>query len=798
MLDKHLRVLTAPAALESNTVYFGDFRVTVLADRLFRIEKDGTKHFTDEATQTVLFRNMPKNEYSVEADREQLAVRTKKATLCLKEKLEDSYVVTENGTRVSLEDRENLLGTYRTLDRCNGDKLTDGYGDTLHETPIRLEKGVLAKNGVAVLDDSDSVLIDKNGLFKERTIAETDLYVFAFGHDYRGALKALYEICGATPLIPRFALGNWWSRYHAYTQKEYVHLMENFKKSDIPFTVATVDMDWHWSETLDQRKNISKDGKNDEFHGWANGWTGYSWNTDLFPDHKAFLNKLHEMGLRVTLNLHPADGVRYFEDQYEDMACAMGEDPKSEKQIPFDITDEKFINAYFKVLHKPYEREGVDFWWIDWQQGNNTKIKGLDPLVALNHYHYLDNGKDHQALILSRYSGIGSHRYPLGFSGDTHVTWDTMAYLPYFTANASNAGYTWWSHDIGGHMCGYKDNELNVRFIQFGVFSPINRLHCSNSITFTKEPYAYKNGTGKIIEEFLRFRHRLIPFLYSAAYETHVNGTPLIEPMYYDHPEEEEAYRARDQYMFGGSLLVAPVIRKSEGYGMSETKVWLPAGKWTDIFTGDEYEGGRTINAVRYIDSIPVFAKAGSVLVLDGREHTNASDPPEETEIRIFNGDGSYVLHEDDCGARYDTSFILRQTGNVQKLFLRASEEKDGAYRKNRSFELRFMNIETGSVKCKKNGEDTEVESDDNGCLSVLLKDVKAGDEFELVVDFEIDEEKKQTDRLLREITFLECEDRLKNELSRQLCENRSEDRRRIISEADIPEIFKRRLLENI
>ena len=107
------------------------------------------------------------------------------------------------------------------------------------------------------------------------------------------------------------------------------------------------------------------------------------------------------------------------------------------------------------------EKEGVDFWWIDWQQGTKTKIPGLDPLWALNHYHTLDSAKNgSRPLTLSRYSGLGSHRFPLGFSGDTICSWKSLKFQPYFTGSAANAGYTWWSHDIGGHMHGIQDDEL--------------------------------------------------------------------------------------------------------------------------------------------------------------------------------------------------------------------------------------------------------------------------------------------------------------------------------------------------
>ena len=156
------------------------------------------------------------------------------------------------------------------------------------------------------------------------------------------------------------------------------------------------------------------------------------------------MQKIKEKNLKITLNLHPADGIRFWEQQYADMATAVGIDPTEGKYVPFDIANEDFVNAYFKILHKPYEADGVAFWWIDWQQGTNSKMEGLDPLWALNHYHYLDNALNHSTpLILSRYCGVGSHRYPLGFSGDTFITWDTLEYLPEFTATASNVGYTW-------------------------------------------------------------------------------------------------------------------------------------------------------------------------------------------------------------------------------------------------------------------------------------------------------------------------------------------------------------------
>jgi alpha-glucosidase (family GH31 glycosyl hydrolase) len=163
---------------------------------------------------------------------------------------------------------------------------------------------------------------------------------------------------------------------------------------------------------------------------FGTGWTGYryvrysintdkcSWNEDLFPDPVDFMKSLRDRHLKVTLNLHPADGVRSFEKVYPEMCAALGRDPSEKLPIAFDCTNREFFDAYFNVLHRSLEDQGVDFWWIDWQQGGHSRIPGIDPMWMLNHFHYLDSGRrwDRQ-FTFSRYAGPGSHRYPIGFSG---------------------------------------------------------------------------------------------------------------------------------------------------------------------------------------------------------------------------------------------------------------------------------------------------------------------------------------------------------------------------------------------
>ena len=735
MLKQRLIVKTRAKARTENVVLWGDYRVTVLGARLFRLEYSERGIFRDGATQAVWYRDMPSQTFTVAENKTSCSIDTGKCKLVLRRAWEKCHVVLEGKVR-ALDNRGNLLGTYRTLDCCDGDVFYMHWLPEHAPRKIQLGTGVCSKTGVAVLDDSQSLTLGEDGEVKNERAVGKDVYVFAYGDDYRGAVRALYDLTGNVPLVPRFALGNWWSRYHVYTDKEYLRVLSVFEEREIPLSVATVDMDWHWSDDVDKQKHITEQGKNKpEYVGEYAincGWTGYSWNTELFPNYKAFLKKVRDKGLKITLNLHPSDGVRYWEEQYEKMANAMGVDASTGKQIRFDFTNSKFINAYFDILHRPYEKDGVDFWWIDWQQPNIAWQDGetYDPLWALNHYHYVDNTAGHTTpLILSRYAGVGSHRYPIGFSGDTYITWETLAYLPYFTATATNVGYTWWSHDVGGHHMGDKQDELYLRHLQLGVFSPINRLHCTNFDTMTKEPWLHSNGVQQLAEYFLRLRHELIPYLYTSAYQTATQGSALIEPLYYQW-KDAQAYKYTTQYLFGGELLVIPVTQKTHADGFARVKAWLPQGKWTDIFTGDEYEigaGGRELTLFRTKDSIPVLIPAGGVLPLS-KDKGNAYDNPQNLELWVYAGNGEYMLYEDGKEQGKDgvcytkcVATLQEKDGKCKQTLTLSIDGDTSVIPANRVIAVRFKDIENARLRVFADGKEIKTDEWLTDCVAVKL-----------------------------------------------------------------------------
>jgi alpha-glucosidase (family GH31 glycosyl hydrolase) len=627
------RLPSRPVADPAAVVRGERYRITVLTDGLVRLEYAEDGVFEDRASTFALNRRLPVPEYRVLETGGQLEIVTSRFRLTY-----DRGPFTTSGLSLAVgggvsafhsvwrygQEIENLGGTARTLDDSDG--------------PVPLEPGVVSRNGFAVIDDSRSFLFDDEGWVTAGTGNRTDLYVFAYGHDYTAALKALYAISGPTPVVPRFALGNWWSRHHRYTAESYLELMNQFRNAGVPLSVSVLDMDWHLVDV-------------DPAHG--SGWTGYTWNRELFPDPEKFLDRLHDIGLRVTLNVHPADGVRAFEEAYPAMAAALGRDPSTGDPIAFDVTDRRFLAAYFEVLHRGLEAGGVDFWWLDWQSGRHSRTPGIDPLWMLNHFHYLDNGRDGRrpALTFSRYAGPGSHRYPVGFSGDTVISWASLAFQPHFTATAANIGYGWWSHDIGGHFFGTRDDELATRWVQFGTFSPIMRLHSGKNPFVNKEPWTFPAPVRDVMTSFLRLRHRLVPYLHTMNHRAAADGIPLVLPMYYRSPEAGEAYRVPHQYQFGSELVVAAITEPADRRtGLGRVRAWLPEGTWVDVLTDLVYDGGRTMYLHRDLTTIPVLAAGGAVVALDGRT-VPGNDPvnPGHLELLVVVGaDGEFELVEDD------------------------------------------------------------------------------------------------------------------------------------------------------
>ena len=631
----------------------GNVRFTVLTPRMIRMEWDPSGNFTDDASFVFINRKLAVPHFTQKSKTGWLIIQTDE--LELKYQTGSGKFTEKNLSIRNLDTAHafnwipgmvqtgNLKGTARTLDGYDGDMHADG------KTKLQLEDGLLSTDGWYFTDDSKSFLFDHSDWpwVKQRPEGEhQDWYFMGYGKQYKKALYDFTLVAGKVPLPPRYAFGYWWSRYWSYSDNEVRTVVNNFEKYNLPLDVLVVDMDWHYTDSLR--------GRRDEF-GQSKQWTGWTWNNRLFPDPEHFLEWLHSKDLKTTLNLHPASGIAPYEAPYEAFAKKMHFDTTGQKNIPYIGSDKLYMQTLFDVVLHPMEKQGVSFWWLDWQQWlNDKKIKGLSNTWWLNYLFFTDkerNGTE-RPMLYHRWGGLGNHRYQIGFSGDSFITWNTLAFQPYFTSCASNVLYSYWSHDIGGHM--FSPNaekvlnpELYVRWMQFGALSPIFRTHSTKNAELNKEIWNFRGENYNALSSAIRFRYQIAPYIYTMARKNYDSALALCRPLYYDYPEAKDAYQHTTQYMFGDQLLVAPIVAPMVN-GESKVTVWLPEGNnWYEWNTGTLLKGGQTTERSFTLEEYPVYVKAGAVIPMYPPVK-NLDKDPGKMILGVFPGaNGSAVVYED-------------------------------------------------------------------------------------------------------------------------------------------------------
>ena len=668
---------TNPAAIVRN----GKARFTVLTDHVIRMEYTNDSTFTDQATLTFVNRNLPVPVYKVFEENGWLIIRTQYNTLHY---LKNSGPFTAHNLYIEsrdslhsfkwhpgMKDKKNLKGTTRTLDGALG-KFSFGSMKKLN-----IEDGMLSRSGWTLIDDSQRPLFDNSdwAWVQARNGGDIqDLYFFGYGSDYKAALYDFTQVAGKISMPPKFAFGIWYSRYWAYTEQEFKDIVADYQRNNIPLDVLVIDMDWH----------LTTKSSPEIFNRYTpkpDGWTGFTWEKKLFPDYKEFLSWTDAQNLQTCMNLHPASGVQQHEAAYPAFAKAMGVDTTNHPAIKFDITNKKFAQNYFDILLHPYEKDGVDFWWLDWQQWGGTNIKGVNPTFYLNYVHFSDmQRRGKRPLIFHRWGGLGNHRYEIGFSGDCIINWKSLDYQPEFTARAANVGFGYWSHDIGGHMNPVskkdkQDPELFTRWVQWGAFSPIFRTHATADPGIDRRIWKYPDANFKAMRKALQQRYALFPYIYTMSRYAYDSAISIVHPMYYEYPNLDKAYHLEHQYFFGNNMIVAPITQSMKGKDSVSQTVWLPNGDWYDFRNGrllieghlmglqrngkielnsfglERYSEEVTLNYA--LDEIPVFVKGGSIIPMQTTKLRMTGSVIDTLILTVYPlgnniGDAEFTMYEDE------------------------------------------------------------------------------------------------------------------------------------------------------
>ena len=652
-----------PQAPAKAVVTADNARFTVLTPEMIRIEYSDKGTFEDRATFAIINRDLGEvPHFDTKDDGEFLHITTdklnlkyRKGTNPLTQPPSDanlSITLTVDGEPVvwypGKEDPLNLKGTTRTLDRCNGDNMR-----------CEMEDGLISRSGWAIIDDSwSNVRHDGSrsyALVPNETLGydwwapradedAMDTYFFGYGKDYKKAISDFTKVAGKIPLPPSYVFGYWYSKYDSYSADDFRGIMNDIESHNIPADVMILDMDWHWNgEAASQSDGIGN-------------WTGWSWNTNLIPDAKGLLKEMHDRGFKTSLNLHPADGIdsiespRYFAEMNRDLDNKY----KDGRTIIWNIDYPDFTKSFFDNIIREHEDEGVDFWWLDWQQYLTSPFNpALSETFWCNHVFYNDMAKnrtDRRPLIFHRWGGLGSHRYQIGFSGDAYINYPTFDFQPYFTATASNVGYTYWGHDLGGHLISDKtianDPELILRWVQFGVFTPIFRTHATKDSRIERRVWKFENFPT--ILEAIRLRYTIFPYLYTMARKSYDTGIGLCRPLYYEYPDAEEAYKYEGEYFFGDDIIVAPITEPAADGKITEKKLWLPEGNWWSVSTGELVKGDRELTMGFTAEQIPYFYRQGALIPLNPPTVMSTTEHPSEMILNVVAGaNGIATLYED-------------------------------------------------------------------------------------------------------------------------------------------------------
>lgn len=678
----------------SAVVRAGDARFEVLTPTLIRMEYAQDRKFENAPTLTVIRARRPVPRFSTELRRGVLAIRTSAVTLRYRlaggpfSPSDLTLQMVVGARRVTVHPSAgsgpgNLGGWTRALDDEDG--------------PVPLNDGILATSGWYVLDDTPTVLLTPGSPgFTPRPVhvgPYQDWYLFAYGHAYATGLGDLRELTGPAPLLPRTAFGVWFSRYYPYSESEYHTLIGQFRANRVPLDTLSIDTDF---KREDSPVGSAAAAIIAGAPGLPYAWNGWEWDPALFPDPPRFIAWAHSEGLSLTINIHPSidtDDPRYAATvaEFGPLSPASGDctileaDPLGSCRT-FDWEDPNQLAA-FLVLQQPFADQGIDFFWLDWCCENvQPNVPGLTPDTWINsRYAALEQQRGLRWLAFSRIGGalqtgsgegpdgdrgegdggdgaFAEHRYTLQFTGDTCATWSMLAFEAQLSAEEGNIGLPYVSDDIGSYNgvpgdlpCGSSDElgpaadstrllppDLYARWVQFGTFQPIDRLHSNHG---DRLPWDYPPAADAAAASFLRLREALNPYIYTLARRSYDTGLPITGSLYLTWPGQSAAYRHPSEYTFGPRMVVEPVTSDGDP---APAPLWVPPGRWFDLFTARRFTGPRTVMLSVPLSQMPVLVRAGSILPTQPYAPATRPAPNGSLILTVYpGGDGSFSLYDD-------------------------------------------------------------------------------------------------------------------------------------------------------
>ena len=461
--------------------------------------------------------------------------------------------------------------------------------------------------------------------WQARSTKQMDYFITAGDTPVQISL-AYAKATGFAPMMPEYGLGFWQCKLRYWNQEQLLSVAREYKKRSLPIDVIVCHF-FHWPKMGDFR-----------------------FDQEFFPDPQAMVDELKSMGIELMVSVWPQISLE--SENYQEMR-QQGLLVKSElgEQIGmrfggdsmfYDVTNPRAREYVWDKCKKNYSDLGIRIFWLDeaepeygtydfenyrYSMGSNLQIGNIYPqLYSRNFYEGMRASGQENPVNLVRCAWAGSQRYgALVWSGDIHSDWETFRKQVCAGLSMGIAGIPWWTTDIGGFHGGYPEDEgfreLLIRWFQWGAFCPVMRIHGDRQpghklyrrdgreALFTgndNEVWSYGDTAYPILVKYMRLREEMRSYTRRLMTEAHEEGKPLMRTMFYEFPLDEKCWQIQDQYMFGDTWLVAPVMYA----GMRERGVYLPHGaRWKNIGTGAIFEGGQVITAQAPLDTMPVFER---------------------------------------------------------------------------------------------------------------------------------------------------------------------------------------------
>ena len=677
------------------------YRFTILTPRLIRLEYNKNGIFEDRATSLVVNRSFGNTNFNISGDEQTLIITTEYFIL--------TYVkerpLSSNSIKIKITgtDREWYPG-YKDVRNIGG----ISYSLDELDNNLKLDKGLYSLDGFVAIDDSTNFVIEKEMFLPRKET--TDIYVFAYRQDLGLCLQDYFNLTGYPPMIPRYALGSWWYKNDTYNMYNIDDIIKKFNDNKIPISVFLLGDKWH------------------------NNIQNYNYNPQLF-DLSALNNYYRSKKQKFGLTINPTLPINNNDPLYNELVKYI--QPTKDNTISLIPLNNNTISLYLNLIVNNILSSGIKIFNIDYNNPNDKL-----GLFLLNHYHYTIANLNERGVILSRNPGIAPHRYPIIYSGKTRVSWDTLKLLPMYNNSAANLGICWHSHAIGGYYGGMEDDELFIRYIQFGVFNPIFILAGDEGKYYKREPWKWNQIKLNVIREYMQLRNKLIPYIYNEGYIYHKFGVPIVQPLYYKYPKIYDEPNYVNQFFFGSKIMISPIIkRKNSEMNRVVQRIFIPKGIWYDYSSGKKFTGNKYYVNFYKEEDYPIFVKEGSIIPMNNDMNT---DCPKNMEIQIFPAEnglyGSYELYEDDgiskeVGNNYlITKMNLDKVENGYTFTIKRKEGNLGL--PNRNYLLRFRNMKSpDKVLVKRNTEvsehDFEIEKND---LLIKIEDINIYEPLEISI----------------------------------------------------------------